>query len=263
MLTGLFGKNIRHYSLDENPQRIALIGDAFPPMCTSAAVQLRDLSREFTRQGYKLTVITPTSDLNRPWSLEEIGGYEVLRLKTLKTKGVGIVRRGIAEMIMPFAMLRNFAKSPRATVRWNSIVSYSPTVFLGPFTSSLKNKNGCKNYLILRDIFPQWAVDLGLINKGLKYYFFKLVERYLYSVADVIGVQTSGNLKYFERVPLKPGLKIEVLQNWLAEEHDSGCSISIESGPLSGRKIFVYAGNMGIGQDIKILIKIFFIVNLT
>jgi len=64
----------------------------------------------------------------------------------------------------------------------------------------LKKTNNCKNYLILRDIFPQWAVDVGLLsNYGLPYYFLKRVERYLYSTADIIGMQTLANMPYFQK----------------------------------------------------------------
>jgi hypothetical protein len=61
--------------------RIALIADTFPPLRTSGAVQLRDLSREFARQGHALTVLLPSPDQDEPWSLEEIDGVQVLRLK--------------------------------------------------------------------------------------------------------------------------------------------------------------------------------------
>ena len=64
--------------------------------------------------------------------------------------------------------------------------------------ASMKIENGGKRYLIIRDIFPQWAVDMGLMRRGLTYRFFDLVARYQYTLADIIGVQSPGNLSYFE-----------------------------------------------------------------
>ena len=61
--------------------RIALIADTFPPLRTSGAVQLRDLSREFVRQGHQLTVMLPSADLPQPWQLKEEEGVQVLRLR--------------------------------------------------------------------------------------------------------------------------------------------------------------------------------------
>jgi len=61
--------------------RIALIADTFPPLRTSGAVQLRDLTREFARQGHSLCVLLPVADQREPWKLEDFDGAQVLRLK--------------------------------------------------------------------------------------------------------------------------------------------------------------------------------------
>jgi glycosyltransferase involved in cell wall biosynthesis len=236
--------------------RIALIADAYPPMRTSGAVQLRDLSQEMLRQGHQPLVIIPSSQISEPWVLEEIQGVQVLRVKAFPTKDIGYVMRTMNEFMLPFLMLRHFRKSPFAKIKWDGVVWYSPTIFLGPIVKALKKASHCRSYLIIRDIFPEWAVDMGLLRKGLPYYFFKLIERYQYSVADVIGVQTPGNLAYFDKTKLKPGQRVEVLQNWLAEPVKVTSSITISETPLAGRKIFVYAGNMGVAQGMMILIDL-------
>jgi glycosyltransferase involved in cell wall biosynthesis len=240
----------------DNTMRIALIADAFPPLRTSGAVQLRDLSLEMVRQGHEPTVMIPASDIDQPWLLEDMDGVQVLRLKAPRTKDIGYVQRTIGEFLLPFMMLRNLRKSPLANVRWDGVVWYSPTIFLGPIANALKKANACRSYLIVRDIFPEWAVDMGLLGRGLPYRFFKLVEHYQYSVANVIGVQTPANLPYFDAWDSLPGRRVEVLQNWLAEAPDVGCSISVAATPLAGRTIFAYAGNMGVAQGMGILIDL-------
>ena len=239
-----------------NSMRIALIADVFPPLRSSGAVQLRDLSLELVRQGHQLTVMIPDPELDRPWLLEDMNGVQVLRLKAPRAKDISYVRRTIGEFLMPFAMMRNLRKSPFSNIRWEGVVWYSPTIFLGPIAKALKKASDCRGYLIIRDIFPEWAVDMGLLRRGLPYRFFKSIEHFQYTVADVIGVQTSANLAYFHNWASKPGRRVDVLQNWLAEASDVGCSISVENGPLSGRTIFVYAGNMGVAQGMGILIDL-------
>lgn len=236
--------------------RIALIADTFPPLRTSGAVQLRDLSREFVRQGHDLTVLLPSADLAKPWLLETLDGVKVLRLKAPRTKDIGYVRRTLGELLMPFAMRRHLRASPLAGQTWEGVVWYAPSIFHGPLASALKKASACKGYLIIRDIFPEWAVDMGLMGRGLPYRFFDAVARYQYAVADVIGVQTPGNQTYFSKWLGKPGRKLEVLQNWLDKPACQRCSIRLDQTPLAGRKVFVYAGNMGVAQGMDILLDL-------
>lgn len=236
------------------PLRIALIADTFPPLRTSGAVQLRDLSREFVRQGHDLTVMLPSAEIDQPWQIEDLDGVRVVRLRAPKTKDIDYIRRTIGEFLMPFSMRKNLRKSPLVKEKWDGVVWYAPSIFHGPLASALKKSSACKGYLIIRDIFPEWAVDMGLMGRGLPYRVFDAVARYQYSVADVIGVQTPGNLPYFSDWSTGAGRRIEVLQNWLADAPVAGCSISVAETPLNGRKIFVYAGNMGIAQGMGILL---------
>lgn len=238
------------------PLRITLIADTFPPLRTSGAVQLRDLSREFARRGHQLTVLLPAADLPEPWLLETMDGTQVLRLRAPRTKDIGYVRRTLAELWMPFAMLRQLRKSPLGQQRWDAVVWYAPSIFHGPLVSALKKASGCKAYLIIRDIFPEWAVDMGLMGRGLPYRFFDAVARYQYSVADVIGVQTPGNKAYFGHWLQKPGRVLEVLQNWLDKPAQVRCTIRVDQTPLAGRKVFVYAGNMGVAQGMDVLLDL-------
>lgn len=236
--------------------KIALIADTFPPLRSSGAVQLRDLSREFTAQGHQLTVILPSWEIKEDFLLEKMDGFQVLRLKSPKTKDVNYARRTLSEFLMPFFMKRGYKNSPLRHEKWDGVAWYAPSIFHAPFVNDLKKTSDCKGYLIIRDIFPEWAVDMGLMGKGLIYRFFSAVARYQYSVADIIGVQTPGNLAYFEDWKNSKGKKLVVLQNWLADTKPSGCSISINRTTLVGRKIFVYAGNMGVAQGMDILIDL-------
>ena len=236
--------------------RIVLIADTFPPLRTSGAVQLRDLSLEFMSQGHELTVMLPSDELNQLWKIEIIDGIQVLHLRTLKLKDISYIRRTIGEFLMPYMMRRNLRKSPLANEQWDGVVWYAPSIFHGPLASMLKKMSGCKGYLILRDIFPEWAVDMGIMGRGLPYHFFNAVAHYQYSVANVIGVQTLSNLAYFSDWHKRSGTHVEVLKNWLADRPELKCSIQLIKTPLAGRKIFVYAGNMGIAQGMDILLDL-------
>ena len=236
--------------------RIALIGDVFPPLRSSGAVQLRDLCLEFARQGHEISMMVASPELEESFRIENWKGVQVVRLKTPKTKDTNYIRRTIGELLMPFFMLWHLRFSKLCNQKWDGIVWYSPTIFLGLLVYMLKKNSNCKSYLIIRDIFPEWAVDMGLMGRGLPYFFFKGIANFQYSVADVIGIQTPGNRVYFENWENNPSKNLEVLNNWLAEKPTQQCSITVSDTQLAGRKIFVYAGNMGIAQGMDILLEL-------
>ncbi|OYU00730.1 MAG: glycosyltransferase WbuB [Sphingomonadaceae bacterium PASS1] len=237
--------------------RVAIIADTFPPLRTSGAIQLRDLSREFAAQGNAVTVIVASPDIAGPYKLEDYGNVEVLRLKAPRTKDISYVRRTINEFVTPFVMQQNFQRSPLANAQFDGVVWYSPSIFLAPFVKALKRKNSCPTYLIIRDIFPQWAADMGLMERGLAYHLLNRVARFQYSVADVIGVQSPGNLPFLQSAEAgRHFASIEVLHNWLGSPTSNPCSIDITRTSLYGRRIFVYAGNMGVAQGMDKLLRL-------
>lgn len=234
---------------------IALISTDYPPLRTSAAVQLRDLAQQLVALGHRPVVIVPSPMSDKAWMVERLDGVEVLRLAAPPTRSPSFVRRAIAEMWLPFAMFRSIRRSAFASANWDLLVWYSPPIFFGPLIAVLRRRSQARTYLILRDIFPEWAVDLGLVRRGPVYLVFKAIAAFQYSVAEVIGVQTPSNLGYLSRWA-RPPRRIEVLHNWLAVTPDVGCSIVVKNTTLAGRKIFVYIGNMGVAQGMDIIMEL-------
>ena len=242
-------------------QKFAIVADTFPPFRSSAAIQLYDLAVEFARQGYNITVIIPTDHLERGWKITYRGEIKVLLLRVPKMKDVSNIKRTLVELAMPFLMKYYLNKSPLAEQKWDGVIWYSPSIFFGPLVNYIKRKSSCKSYLIIRDIFPDWAVDLGLMKRGIIYHFFAKVAKYQYAVADTIGVQSEGNKIYFSDWVKKPGRQLEVLPNWLGKNKGKKCSINLSMGRLAGRKLFVYAGNMGVAQGMEMVLRLAHLLN--
>lgn len=240
----------------QNKLRIALVTPHYPPMRTSAAVQVRDLAQELLQQNHEPTVIVPSSEIDGSWVEEDVDGVQVLRLAVSAMLQGSYLQRTWSELALPFMMIRNLKKSTFGNTKWDLVIWYSPPIFFGPLIWVLKRACGCPSYLILRDIFPEWALDLGILRKGLAYALFKGVAKFQYAMANTIGVQTSSNLTYLEHWARKPGRKLEVLQNWQAPIPDTGSSINVSNTILQGRKIFVYIGNMGVAQGMDIMIDL-------
>jgi len=210
-----------------------------------------DLAVNLARIGHDCTVATPDSQIAQPFELEHTDGFEILRIRSAPLKRINLTRRAINEILLSARMWSGYRKSPAASARYDGVVFYSPTIFFGRFVAHIKSLYDCRAYLILRDMFPEWAVDLGLMRKGPLYWMFKGFAQYQYSVADVIGIESSSNRKYF------PGRahKTEVLHNWI-EVDAPPPRLSGLPDRLRDRLIFVYAGNMGVAQDMDNLLRL-------
>ncbi len=238
--------------------RVALITVAYPPLRYSAAVQMHDLAIEFLAQGHEPVILTPDPNLDSSWKFEVVDGIQVLRLRAMRTRDVNYVWRTIGEFVLPWAMLRGIRSSKLDNTHWDAIVWYSPSIFLGPVVRALKETSpGSRSYLILRDIFPDAAADIGVIRRGgLAFRLFKMIEQQQHSAADIIGIQSPSNRSFLSQLEGRSGLKIEVLWNWLARVPYSRCCVDVSQTPLAGRFIFVYAGNMGVAQSLDIVIDL-------
>jgi len=212
---------------------------------------MHDLAASLARIGHDCTVVTPDAQISRPFEIDHRDGFDVLRIRFGPLKRINLVRRAINEMLLSSRMWRGYRASPAASEHYDGVVFYSPTIFFGRFIARLKSLYNCRAYLILRDIFPDWAIDLGVMRRGPHYWIFKAVARYQYSVADMIGIESPSNKKYFS----EDTHKTEVLHNWIEVDAPSPPFFSPPES-LRNHNILVYAGNMGVAQDMDNLLRL-------
>jgi glycosyltransferase involved in cell wall biosynthesis len=237
--------------------RIVLVADSFPPLKNSAAVLVFSLAEAMASKGHEVLVITPSVGIGPTYVEDDFGTFKVLRIPCGKIKSHHNFLRGINELSMFFSLPRSYKKTPYAQNKWDLLVWYSPTIFLGGLVKVLK-KRSKSSYLVLRDIVPDWMVDIGLIKKGPTYFLLKWFENFQYQLADIIGVQSPGNKKYFKKLDLPNLKRLEVLPNWMPStstrhqfRDDGDTSINLQNTILAGRKVFIYAGNLGEAQGIE------------
>lgn len=237
--------------------KLVIVADTFVPLRTSGAVQLYDLSRELVHQGHDVTVLVPAADLGRAWYLlESLEGVQVCRLRAPRMKDVSYFRRVLAEWLTPYAMACLLHLTPLSSARWDGVIWYSPSIFLTPLVSRMKRQSRCQSYLIIRDIFPEWALDMGLLRRGPAYRVLQAVADRQFKGASAIGIQSAGNRSYFEGHRARWAPKLEVLHNWLTARPAGPCRINMSQTPLAGRVLFVYAGNMGVAQGMSVLVSL-------
>ena len=230
---------------------ILIISDAYPPMRTSCATQIYDLAQAFLEQNHQVSIIIPAHSQKTSVEISNLDGPTIYSVRCFKTKDVGYIRRTFAEFINPFIIGLHLKRNqPFLDQKIDGIVWYSPTIFWGPLVKQLKTFFNCRAYLILRDIFPDWAWDLEVIRSKLIYAFFRRIASNQFSQADRIGVQSPNNVTYLAKHYSQYISKVEVLWNWVGSIRSKPCSIDLSKSSLRGKLILVYAGNLGVAQDV-------------
>jgi glycosyltransferase involved in cell wall biosynthesis len=217
---------------------------------------MRDLAREYVRIGHQVIVATPSDTVESTECITEEDGVTVVRVKVGDMKYANKALRLWRESQLSARMWRGARKFFQANP-CDLIVFYSPTIFFGNLVRRLKSMWGCPSYLILRDIFPKWAVDAGVLREGMLYRYLKRKEQEQYVTADVIGVEAFGNLSYFENE--LPGFRyrVEVLYNWLDARNPPAQNYGWRHKlGLNNKVIFFFGGNIGIAQDLGNIIRL-------
>jgi len=241
-----------------------------------------DLLDEFVRDGNDVWVVCQNERrTGKPTQCREENGKTILRVKTLNITGeVGIVEKGIATAMIDRVFLTTIKKHFRS-VKFDLILYSTPPITLSGCVKRLKNEFGATTYLLLKDIFPQNAVDLGMLTtsgvKGLIYCYFRHKEKKLYKVSDYIGCMSPANCRYvLDHNPEVSTEKLEVCPNCVRFPQTSPI-YSKDSSLIRGKYnipddsiIFLYGGNLGKPQGINFLIqclekekvnsKVFFII---
>lgn len=247
--------------------RIVIVADSFPPLKNSAAVLIFSLAEALAGLGHQLLVITPSFDIKKSHIEDDYGVFQVLRIHCGKIKSHHKFIRGISELSLFFIFSREFKKTPYALIQLDAVIWYSPSIFLSGLVRHLK-KRSKHSYLILRDIAPDWMVDVGLLKKGPSYCLLKFFERYQYKLADIIGVQSPGNKHYIEKQRLPNLKKLEVLPNWMPSTSTDYSFLSgdfsyvnLQHTILANKKVLIYAGNLGEAQGVENLAELILSAN--
>jgi glycosyltransferase involved in cell wall biosynthesis len=236
--------------------RILLLVDCYYPNSKSSATQMHDMAMELHRQKHEVIVLTPSDRVPRKIEVSNEFGFQVARVKTRKIKGAWKAFRALNESRLSNVLWRN-ARPFLLQHPADLIVFYSPTIFWASLVGRLKSLWHCPAYLILRDIFPAWAVDAGILRKGLVYHFFRRKEILQYEIADCIAVQSPANLEYFAREFRAQQYRLEVLYNWMSlrVENLPQTSYRAQLG-LQDKIVFLYGGNLGVAQDVDNIVRL-------
>ena len=241
-----------------------------------------DLMRKFRDEGHGVYIVFPRErKYGLPTQVRVQDGVHLLGVKTLNVTKTNVIEKGIGQVSIEFLYKRAIRKH-FAGVSFDLILYSTPPITFPKVIEYAKRANPkAKTYLLLKDIFPQNAVDMGMLSKkglkGVLYKFFRAKEKKLYALSDYIGCMSPANVEYvLKHNPEVPSNKVEIAPNSLELgpsksplkgdlQEDTSFNFqvsSIENLPDSlakafkaSKPVFIYGGNLGVPQGIPFLIQ--------
>lgn len=226
-----------------------------------------DLLRKFCKEGYNIFIVAPSQRREgKPTRVEESRGVCVLNVRTLNVQKASIVEKGLGQVLLE-GQYKRAIKKYFGDILFDLILYSTPPITLMGVVKYLKKKNPkALSYLMLKDIFPQNAVDIGMMSKsgvkGFLYNYFRKQEKELYKVSDFIGCMSPANVKYvIDHNPDINPAKVELAPNsYERTEHtiltEEECrDIRLKYNLPVDRPILIYGGNLGKPQGIPFLIQ--------
>ena len=215
-----------------------------------------DLLRAVRNAGHSVTAVACTSE-DVSDELQIIEGINVYFLKVEDQFGAGRIRKGLIQMSIAPKM-KTLIKKRIWDEKFDIIVYPTPPITLAGVVDICRMHYGCCTYLMLKDIFPQNAVDLHMMREnGLIHRYFKKIERHLYYVSDRIGCMSEANIEYMrEHNDPDVAEKLELFPNTVeikpfdGPTEYSSCAGSRQDGQVN----FVFGGNLGKPQAVGLLL---------
>ncbi len=221
-----------------------------------------DLLRQFVSNGHEVFVVCPVERrTGLATRIIKESGSTILQVQTLNLQKSPIWEKGLAMVTLKFRMKAAIKRYLSAT-SFDLILYATPPITLTGLIYWLKRGSRAKTYLLLKDIFPQNAVDIGVFSKKSVWYsYFRKQELALYALSDRIGCMSPANVKYLlDKHPELIG-KVEVNPNSLDLTRVSNFQINRDELLAKwdiprDSIVFLYGGNLGKPQGTTFLLNL-------
>ena len=227
-----------------------------------------DLLRKFYQEGHSVYLVSPVERKNNQKAhyIKCDNHVGILKLKIANIQKTNIIEKGISTVTLEQKFIQGIKKY-YSDIKFDLILYSTPPITLQKAVKYVKTRDNATTYLMLKDIFPQNAVDMGMLSKhglkGILYKYFRLKEKALYRDSDYIGCMSRANVDYvLKHNPEVERNKVEICPNCIevssqVKKLDSKeiAKLKKKYGIPQGKKIFVYGGNLGRPQGIGFIIE--------
>lgn len=244
-----------------NKKNILMITSEYPNISKSSNIYT-DLAEALKNNGYSVTVaITEESKNIDKTQIFNENGIDVLRVKVGNIYNVSLIEKGITFLKSGFLLKQAIAKFLNKR-NFDLVLFMSQPVTIANTVKWAMKKFKCPSYLMMKDIFPQNGVDIGIISKkSLIYLYFKKQEKNLYKTATIIGCMSEMNKKYLlEKNSYLKEEKMDIFPNTQKIENLDNQNYKYELREKYGISkdvvLAVYGGNLGKPQGVEFFIEV-------
>ncbi len=223
-----------------------------------------DLLRQFIEHGDEVYMVSPFDDSKQKECVIEEEHATIVKVPIMRMQKTNLIQKGLS-MLTIDTLFRAGIKKHLGHVKFDLILYPTPPITLLGSVRYIQKRDHALAYLLLKDIFPQNAVDIGIMRKsgvkGAVYHFFRNKEKQLYHSSDYIGCMSEANVEYvLSHNPAVDPSKVEVCPNSvevfdMSVNEELRTSIREKYGIPTEKKVFVFGGNLGKPQGIPFLME--------
>lgn len=220
-----------------------------------------DLLRTFRDNGHSVYVACPREKrLNQDTEFSDENGVKFLRIRIGNLTKTNIIEKGISTLRIEGQFLKALKKYMK-NVKFDLVIYSTPPITFERVITYIKKRDNAKSYLLLKDIFPQNAVDLKMFSKNSIFYnFFKRKEKKLYRASDFIGCMSPANVDFI--LKNNPDLNSEIIEVcpnsiepvFFKYEKQNMVKIRKKYNIPLDKVVYIYGGNIGKPQGVDFLI---------
>ncbi|MBD5310869.1 MAG: glycosyltransferase family 4 protein [Bacteroides sp.] len=223
-----------------------------------------DLMREFIARGHDVFIASPIERRFRKQThLIDFPLCQILKIRTLNLQKTNIIEKGIGTLLLEY-QFDNAIKKYWGDIKFDLVLYATPPITFNRVIERIKKRCGCRSYLMLKDIFPQNAVDIGMMKEGgLLHCMFRKKEVRLYEISDRIGCMSPANCEYvLKHNPTVDPSKVELCPNSITPieipvlSEDERVTLLMKLSIPTDKTLFIYGGNLGKPQGLDFLLKV-------
>jgi len=247
---------------------ILIIHQAFASLNEPGGTRHHEFARLLSAHGHQVTVIaspvsyitgerTSTSPSPPPLS-QKIGGdkgggggVKILRASVYSAHHKSFVHRVIAFVSFMASSFWLGLGVKNVDLVWGT----SPPIFQGVTAWALARLKRAKFLFEVRDLWPQFAIAVGVLTNPVPIRMSEWLERFLYRRADRVMVNSPG---YWEHVQVRGAKRVELVPNGsdpsMFDPADEGNPFR-QSHKLEDKFVALYAGAHGMSNDLGVVLK--------